>query len=316
MSTVMGSGYRNHYFQSDYQVPCQKNYYVLDSDLMKKILVPCDFSFAAKQAYKFAVDIATANSGEVIVINVNELSTIYGNGMAGLPYSYIDPVAYSNELTDDLTKDFQDLKDVFEAPSVPVYFRVKTGNITDVILKEIEEEGIDLVVMGTAGAKGIKEFFIGSNTEKIVRLAPVPVFVVHKAQRLSDIRHIVFPISFDFNQNALVEKIETLQQFFDATLHLLYVVTPDSIFSDKEAMISLENYGRFYDLDRYTLNIIHKEDERRGIVEFASELGHSMIAMGTHGRQGIAHLLMGSIAENVVNHAPEQVWTYALRQEG
>jgi nucleotide-binding universal stress UspA family protein len=279
---------------------------------MKKILVPYDFSFAAKQAYKFAVDIATANSGEVIVVNVNELSTIYGNGMAGLPYSYIDPVAYSSELTDDLTKDFQDLKDVFEAPSVPVHFRVKTGNITDVILKEIEEEGIDLIVMGTAGASGMKEFFIGSNTEKIVRLAPVPVFVVHKPQRLSDIRHIVFPTSFDFNQNALVEKTEALQQFFDATLHLLYVITPDSIFSDKEAMTSLENYARFYDLDRYTLNIIHQGHERQGIVEFASELDHSMIAMATHGHKGITHLLMGSIAENVVNHAREQVWTYAL----
>ncbi len=147
-----------------------------------------------------------------------------------------------------------------------------------------------------------------------MRFAPVPVFAVHKAQQLSEIRNIVFPSSFDFNQNMLVDKIKALRKFFDATLHLLHVITPESNFSDKEAMTSLENYARFYDLDHYTLNLIHRQQEPQGIMEFASALNQSIIAMATHGHKGIAHLLMGSIAEKVVNHAREQVWTYALGQ--
>lgn len=278
---------------------------------MKKILVPCDFSFAAKQAYKFALDIATANSGEVIVLKVNELPTIYGNGMAGLPYSYLDPVYDKETMADDFMTDFQNMSNEFTLPGIPVHFLVEFGNVTDSVLSVIEEHKVDLVVMGTAGASGMKEFFIGSNTEKIVRFAPVPVFAVHTAQRLSDIRNIVFPTSFDFSQNVLVDKVKALREFFDATLHLLYVITPESNFSDKEAMTSLENYARFYDLDHYRLNLIHQQHEPQGILEFASALDQSIIAMATHGHSGIAHLLMGSIAEKVVNHAREQVWTYA-----
>jgi nucleotide-binding universal stress UspA family protein len=281
---------------------------------MKKILVPCDFSSAATEAYKFALDIATANAGEVLVLNVNKLPNVYGSGISGEPYSYIDPVSFLSELTQDLHKQFDQLKNSCEKPMVPVHFSVKLGAITDVILETIHEQQIDLVVIGTAGASGMKEFFIGSNTEKIVRFAPVPVFAVHKAQELSYIKNIVFPTTFDLNQSALIDKIKSLQTFFNAELHVLHIKTRTSSISDHELMINLENFGKFYGLVNYSVHIWHQDSEQQGILNFAKRLENSMIAMATHGHKGIAHLLMGSIAEDVVNHAQEQVWTYASHE--
>ncbi len=279
---------------------------------MKKILVPCDFSFYARQAYKFALDIAAANSGELLVLHVSELPVIYGNGMAGQPYSYVDPVFDTGDSKDDLNKQFEFLKHSFDKPLVPVRFCSEIGIVSDLILKNIEEHQIDLVVMGTSGASGIKEFFIGSNTEKIVRSATVPVFAVHKAQPLSDIKNIVFPTDLDFNQHGLIEKIKTLQSFFNAELYLLYVKTPGNPLSDAEAVSDMKSYAKFYSLDHYTVNVRHQQHEQQGILEFAGELKQSVIAMATHGHKGITHLLWGSVVEDVVNHAHEQVWTYAI----
>ncbi|WP_221393541.1 universal stress protein [Dyadobacter sp. NIV53] len=282
---------------------------------MKKILVPFDFSFSAREAYKFALDIAVANSGEILVLKVIEPAIVYGNGMPGQPYSYPDPVLYSGELTEDLSKEFDEIKESFDKPLVPVYFSVESGDITDTILRTIQEKEIDLVVMGTTGASGMKEFLIGSNTEKIVRFSSVPVLAVHKAQPLSAIKKIVFPTTFDLDQHALVNGIKALQNSLNAELYLLYVSTPASPFSDKEAMVNLENFAKFYSLHDYKLNIYHHHHEQHGILAFAKGLEHSIIAMATHGNKGITHLLFGSIAEDVVNHAKAQVWTYAIGHE-
>jgi nucleotide-binding universal stress UspA family protein len=51
--------------------------------------------------------------------------------------------------------------------------------------------------------------------------------------------------------------------------------------------------------------------EEEGIIRFARQLEFSIIAMSTHGHTGLTHLMLGSIAENVVNHCPEAVWTYS-----
>ena len=277
---------------------------------MKKILVPFDFSSAAQEAYKFALNIAAASSGEVMVLKVTELPVIYGNGMPGQPYAYVDPVSYLDQSTKESGRKFEEMKHSFGKPKVPVFFSVEPGDVADTILRMIKEKEIDLVVMGTSGTTGINEFFVGSNTEKIVRISPVPVFAVHKAHPLFHIKKILFPTNFDLNQSELIGKIKALQSFFKAKLYPLYVLTPSSHFSEKEAMTNLENYAKFYSLQDYELNIQIQDDERKGILTFASGLKHAIIAMATHGHKGITHLLMGSVAEDVVNHAQEEVWTY------
>jgi hypothetical protein len=68
-------------------------------------------------------------------------------------------------------------------------------------------------------------------------------------------------------------------------------------------------------LKDYTINIFNHTDEETGIMEFAKSIKGDLIAMGTHGRKGISHLLNGSLAEDVVNHYRGLVWTYSLKNE-
>ena len=64
-------------------------------------------------------------------------------------------------------------------PEIKIILISKEGSPADVVLKTIENEGIDLVVMGTSGKHGLDRFLLGSVTEKVVRSAKCPVLAVH-----------------------------------------------------------------------------------------------------------------------------------------
>ena len=280
---------------------------------MKRILVPCDFSDSAREAYKFALDLAAANHGEVMVLKAIDLPVIMASGFDIQPFMY-DPMLLT-ELEEDAKKNFDKLTKAYPAKSVPVSFYTNQGLVSVVIQQFIEDNKPDLVVMGTNGASGSKEFLFGSNTEKIVRLSSVPVFAVRKAPAISAIKNIVFPTNLHLDQHALAEKVKELQNFFNATLHLLWINTPGTFRRDEEINGLLNDYATQYQLKNYTLNIRNDSDEQDGIIHFTHEIKADMIAMATHGRRGLAHLFSGSIAEDVVNHVTCPIWTFSLRKK-
>ena len=84
------------------------------------------------------------------------------------------------------------------------------------ILDYITENHIELVVMGTKGASGLRELLIGSNAERIVRRSSCPVITVRTYEKLRDIKNIVFPNSLEVEQDDLVEHVKVLQRFLKA----------------------------------------------------------------------------------------------------
>jgi hypothetical protein len=79
-------------------------------------------------------------------------------------------------------------------------------------------------------------------------------------------------------------------------------------------MDMMEEFARHYALSNYTLNTRNDFSEQDGIINFAHEIKADMITMGTHGRRGLAHLFMGSVTEDVVNHVDCPIWTYVIKK--
>lgn len=281
---------------------------------MKRILVPCDFSAAANHAFQFAVEMAAACGGHVLVLKVMQVPTIFGNGMPGQPFAAIDPIPMIDEWIAYSEKEFEKMKRKTGRAAGSVELLLETGYVNDVIRDVITREKVDLVIMGTDGASGFKEFFIGSHTEKIVRASPVPVMAVHGPFHLEWVKNIVFPTSMELDQKPLIEQIKALQSLFSAVIHLLYVNGfPFSLESDEEAERKLEDYALFYGLKDYTVHVSRGLNVQEGILKYARRIPNSIIAMGTHGHKGLAHFTEGSVAEDVVNHLSEPVWTYVLQ---
>lgn len=281
---------------------------------MKRILVPCDFSAAAKHAFQFAVEMAAATGGRVFVLKIMQVPTVFGNGMPGQPLEATDPLAMIDEWIAYSEKEFEKLKSKTARGSARAELLLETGYVNDVIRDVITREKIDLVIMGTDGASGLKEFFIGSHTEKIVRASPVPVMAIHGPFHLDWVKNIVFPTTMELDQKRLVEQIKALQRLFGAVIHLLYVSGfPFSLESEEEAERKLEDYALFYGLKDYTVHVSRGLNVQEGILKYARRIPNSIIAMGTHGHKGLTHITEGSVAEDVVNHLTEPVWTYVMQ---
>lgn len=278
---------------------------------MKRILVPCDFSTTAREAYTFALNLAELVDSEVFVLNVIDFPFLYEPPFAEV--GYFDPGLIA-DLEKEAQKSFNAMKAAHKRQQ-KISLKVMQGGVTPVIRNTIDDLKIDLVVMGTNGSTtGLEEYFIGSNTEKIVRLSPVPVFAIRKAVTTASIQNIVVPTDLRLDQTDLMGHITNLQSLFGARLHLLVVNTPFNLRRTVDRKAEMTDFAHVYKLSNYTINIRDDIYENEAIMQFVKEVHADMIAMGTHQRRGLSHLLFGSIAEDVVNHASGPIWTFSIRK--
>ena len=275
---------------------------------MKKVLVPIDFSEESVSAFRFALDLAAQAGGMVHLLNVIRLPVLHD--AAFLPIAGFErPLV--QDLKDVADKKFKKLIEVFSSQQVPVQASAVTGRIQSAIIDHIKKNHIDLLVMGTKGATGMRDWAVGSHTEKMVRTSPVPVIAIKNYIPGTSIRNIVFPNTLDTeNQEGLMMKIKELQNFFQAQLHIIWVNTPALSKPDAEIRQRLNAFAKRFMLKDYTVNVFNYTNEELGIMEFTKQINGDMIAMSTHGLTGVAHILAGSVAEDVVNHVHHPVWTF------
>lgn len=280
---------------------------------MKKILVPFDFSEQATDAFRFALQMAKQSKSQVHLLHVVELPVLHDTVL-------MPTLSFEEENLKDMQKNaglkLERLIKRHSTSEVRVETKVEFGSTSVTILDYIDKNEIDQVVMGTKGATGMKEILIGSNTEKIVRACHVPVIAVKKFSNPRQIRNIVFPNTLETDSNEdLVTKVKALQQSLNATLHIVWINTPFNFKQDLETREDLNRFAKRHLMKDYTLSIFNDMDEETGIINFTHSIHADIIALGTHGRKGLAHILVGSLAENLVNHADRPVWTYTIKKE-
>ena len=216
---------------------------------------------------------------------------------------------YLNDAAEYAKKGFAKLLKSLKG-TITITSSIEYGSPTSTILDQLKKKKADLLIMGTKGASGLKEYFVGSNTEKLVRLSPVPVISIPGPVKLKSIRNLVFPTSLQGHQDFVMPGIKQLQELLKAKLHIVYINTPAIFRRDRESDALLRKFSDKYALKNYTLNIYNDISEDEGVIGFTAGINNSLVAMATHGRSGIGHLMTGSIAEDVVNHIKIPVWTF------
>jgi nucleotide-binding universal stress UspA family protein len=280
---------------------------------MIHILVPYDFSKMAIHAFDFATKLSTTYSKlHITLIHVVEFPL---NANVGYMGGGIDPLSdyqnqvYFRELLELRKKELDQLKKKYTSPKYHLDAVVTVGNVFREITTVITDKKPDLVVMGSSGTSGWEEFWIGSTTEKIVRTAPCPVITIKGETDPSQLKKVVFASSFDELDVDLAARIKNMQQVFDAQFYFVSINTPGNFITSREAQHRLDKFIHRYKFVQVHTEIYNSLSEDAGILEFADDIGADLIAMATHGRTGMLHLLTGSIAEDVVNHSKRPVWT-------
>jgi len=157
----------------------------LQQSTFTKILVPVDGSKYSRDAAEYAVGIAKLTHAKVIVLHVVHLPT-YAFSYSGS--EGVSPVAIPTPLPVTLTEDekkaakkiVNDVKEMGETGGVKMETKIveRHPSVPDAIIQFAEENGVDLIVMGTKGKTAIKRFLLGSVTESVVHHAHCPVLVV------------------------------------------------------------------------------------------------------------------------------------------
>ncbi|MEJ8542376.1 universal stress protein [Methanothermobacter wolfeii] len=143
--------------------------------MYSKILLPTDGSKHANKAAEHAIWIARKSGAEIIALTVMETSSL-----VSLPADDLI-VRLKEMLEEEASRSLEAVKKLVEksGAGVKITLRTDEGSPADAILRTIEKEEVDLVVMGTSGKHGLDRFLLGSVAEKVVRSAGCPVLVVH-----------------------------------------------------------------------------------------------------------------------------------------
>lgn len=275
---------------------------------MKKILVPTDFSDHAEYALKVAAQIARKNDGEIFLMHMLDLPNQAGDAVT--PGSDIPEIMFFMEKAHER---FNEIKSADYLDGIPVTEAVQFEKAFDGIIKSSKKHNIDLIVMGSHGASGFQEMFIGSNTEKVVRTSDVPVLVIKKEEGEFSPTDFVFASDFTDEIKKPFAKVVDFANSYNVKLHLVLINTPNDFKSTHAAEKIINDFASGFNItNNYTTHIYNDVNVEKGILHFANSINADLIGMCTHGRKGLAHFFNGSISEDLVNHAVRPVITFKI----
>jgi len=277
---------------------------------MTRVLVPYDSSEQAEYAIEYAV--ASFEDATFVLLHVIEPFADH-TGAAGY-----DGVQYRQQLENAE----QMLENVAERYDAEIETVAQYGRPVHWIPRYVEEEGIDHVVMGSHGRDGAARLVLGSVAEAVARRSPVPVTVVRSSPERDDGPGQIL-VPFEGSEPAREALSFALEAFDESEITALYVAYPagdsthevDTVFEiledwDEERadhVSSILSVAEELAADRgrtvQTANVDGKPTT--AIVEYAEDVDH--VVIGSHGRDGLERLLLGSVAETVLRRAPVSV---------
>ncbi len=284
---------------------------------MKKILVPTDFSKTAAMATDVAFDIAKKSGASIVLLHVVEdiaPGSINVEGQVATKDMKFTDKLFTFKL---IEKARNQLAKVVKDPkysSVKVDGELRLGNPYHGMRTIILEQKVDLIVMGTAGHSGLSEMLIGSNTEKVIRNSRCPVLTVQAKPATTDFKNIVYATAMSKDEEVFSRMVKRTQQIYNSTIHLVRINTPADFQRDHVVKAYMDKFAKTLGLKNYTLNIFNDLTIEEGIIRYADDIDADMIAMATHGRSGFAHVIAGSVAEEVANHAKRPVLTFVVKR--
>jgi nucleotide-binding universal stress UspA family protein len=275
-----------------------------------KIIVPIDFSEYSEYALKAAALLSKKTAVTIYAMHMLDIQEV---SFSQSPEYAREKAVFFLKLVEKrfhkfLQKDY--LKDVKVIPIIKHY------KVFSEINEIAEEVDADLIIMGSHGASGLKELFMGSNTEKVIRHAEVPVLVVKNELYDVNFSDIVFATDFSEESIGTFKKMLNLLAFLDARKHLLYVNLPNEKFCTTPEMDFLASNFLMQaegNVDRLiNVNFVCAKSIEEGVLTFSNLIGADLITLITNGRKGLSHVLSGSISEDVSNHAALPIMTFKM----
>ena len=291
------------------------------------ILVPTDFSPPSLKALEYACALGKAFGATLHLLHVNDIA---------VEVPTLAPLfSPGREMQRRFLRRLEGIAAKASLPTRGLHSHVRTGKAFNEVCAAARELGADLIILATHGYRGITRAMLGSTTERIVQHAPCPVLVVREHERgfvapprrkgrdigrQLRLNQILVPTDFSKHSRYALTYALAFAKHFGARLTVLNAVYPQYFVSNAEYLPY--DYGSLLDqthlaakkamdkLRRATFfggvpfkACITEGHPVQSILDAAAESGADLIVTSTHGRTGLGHVLIGSIAEQVVRYA-------------
>ena len=305
---------------------------------LNHLLLPTDFSACADEALAYAAELADRFGATLHLLHVVDemdpdwFGTADAEERAG---------ALRDEMEGTAKARLRDLTARDTGASVETTVALRSSvDVDQAIVDYAEEEGINLLVMGTHGRRGLDRLVLGSVTETVLRQAPCPVLTVRQgavpvASGTPAFQNVLAPIDFSEASHDAVTMADGVAEAYRARLHLLFVAAERTVptFSDtglpglsvvkmdpeivENAEAALRQLGERLG-GRAPESAYHVREGRVAatIVEVAQAEAMDLVVMATQGRQGVDRFWVGSTTERVVRRAPCPVLTMRAGADG
>ena len=271
------------------------------------VCVPTDGSDAADAALDLAISVADAHEATLHVLNVADTNQPSLARIEGEVQDVLEGAG--KEIVDEAATKAR-------SAGVDVTTAVVQGGPSRTIREYVEDREVDLVVMGTRGQRTVERIILGSVTERVLRSSQVPVLVVppDSDREYPPEQVLVGTDGSDGSAAAVTESLEICAAR-TSELHALSVVESTLLgFDVRSSTLAEERERRDEDL----LSSVRDQAAERGIDvettieegdvvetlnDYVAEHGIDLVVVGTHGRTGIDHRLLGSVTENLMRSA-------------
>jgi nucleotide-binding universal stress UspA family protein len=243
---------------------------------MYKILVPTDFSEPSKVAVLYAAHLAKNLNAKITLLAVVNLNTATHNVIN--KQHLLDAMIEGAQ--DDAAQLIADINKKLNA-DIAIHFKWITGfPIHEKIELFVQDHDMDMIVMGTKGATGLKKVLIGSNAAAVIDNSSVPVIAVPDNVTFETIHKIVYATDL-ININEEIKTIAMFASLFNAEIHVLHVRPTDSInkLDQNEVVADLKKQAKYDNID---FSITHGDHIAEAVEKFTTEQAADLLVMFTH----------------------------------
>ncbi len=283
-----------------------------------QILFPTDFSEAAGQRFRHARALAERQGATLHVLHVVE-----EKGAAALAHG---------------EDEMESFLEIHRADGVPTEPAVAAAEAPGPAIRDYAaQHGIDLIVMGRHGQRGLRRLFLGSVAEEVIREAPCPVLTVRRSAEtfpLGPTESVLVPLDLSAAGQGALPLAKTLAAGYGARLLLLHVLEDidlPSIYGDDIANPIYDLFPEIKERTREEMRRVLASTEgpevaaevhfaegeaAEAIVAFAEAHAVDLIVLTRTGRHGLTRFLIGSTADGVVRTASCPVLVVPVEEEG
>ncbi|WP_316766432.1 universal stress protein [Pedobacter frigiditerrae] len=265
---------------------------------MKKILIPIDFSVCADNAVHYAIQLARVAKADVHICHA--IIPIESNIMYGIAISTQNDEQAQLLKTEQYLKTYAEkiIKDEnLNTPTSPnLIYTCAAGTVKNVIKQMLEQQKIDLMIMGLSGAGEIKRFMMGSNSRDQIEAAKVPILLIPRKAHYAFIKKIAFATDLNIGDMNSIQNIARLFCRFEPEVLLTHIdALPSTIHNpNSDANLFLKNVTGKINYSKIYYRHIQQKSVNDGLM-WLVEKGQVEILAMIHRHKGMfAELINGS----------------------